>query len=551
VNQSGRAAEDPDLGAMTANGATTSHAAVAVDEPSATKTTHRIPDVASWPPARRNLWLLVAVAVCFAVFELLIIGLRYEYTSDEAIYLSQLNPLVPNYDWAAWRAWGMPVLGAPVAVTDAPLSIVRLYFVLLSSGGLFLAFRPWLGLSKRPLVPIAAAVFASTAVAVYNGSLALPNFYSALAAIAATGYFMACRRGVDGYRRSVVGLAAAVALAALVRPSDSLWLVAPLGLVWLALYVWRRRAIVVAIVVGQIIGWAPWVIESFARFGGPLSRLRLSAASLGGTHVYPDLSLVRVYVRLWSSGDVAAVSLNVPPKLRGGAATIATHHLSAISVVATIWWAAAAGAIILAILGVVLARWDTEGIGRLVLIPLLVGLSVGFPYLFMMRYAQLRFLLPAVGLLALPIAYGVLQLGSLRIPPLRALGPTLAVALVLALIGIQMANAPQYSSPVSRSNAFYSSIVQQLRDEGISGPCAVGGDGSFSVAYQVGCHSLNAIRPASVEPASVTSARSRGESVAIVLKTAPRAGTFLDQWRSILVQIPGSTKHGHVYLAPK
>jgi hypothetical protein len=307
----------------------------------------------------------------------------------------------------------------------------------------------------------------------------------------------------------------------------------------------------VAIVVGQIVGWAPWVIESFARFNGPLSRLRLSAASLGGTHVYPDLSLVRVYVRLWSSGDEAAVSLDVPRKLRGGAVTIATHHLSAISVVATIWWIAATAAIILAILGAVLARWDKEGIGRLVLIPLLVGLSVGFPYLFMMRYAQLRFLLPAVGLIALPVAYGVLQLGSLRIPPLRALGPTVAVALLLALVGIQMAKAPQYDTAASRAYAFDSSIVQQLRDEGVSHPCAVGGDASFAVAYQAGCESLHTIRLASVEPASVTSARSRGDSVAIVMKTAPPAGTFLDQWRSIVVHIPGSTKYGHIYLAPR
>jgi len=59
------------------------------------------------------------------------------------------------------------------------------------------------------------------------------------------------------------------------------------------------------------------------------------------------------------------------------------------------------------------------------------------------------------------------------------------------------------------------------------------------------------IHPAGVEPASVTSGLSRGESVAIVLKTAPRAGTFRDQWRSIVVHIPGSTKSGHVYLAPK
>jgi hypothetical protein len=545
----------------------TTSTAVAIDEPPTATPSGRMAGFASWPPARRNLWLLVGVAVCFAILELVIIGLRYEYTTDEAIYLSQLNPHIPSYGWAAWRAWGMPVLAAPVAAADASLSVVRLYFVILAAAGIFLAFRPWLALSKRPLAPIAAAVFAGTSVVIYNGSLALPNLYSALGAIAATGYFMACRRGADNYRRSVIGLTVAVAFAALVRPSDSLWLVLPLGLIWLALSAWRRLATVVAIVVGQIVGWAPWVIESFFRFGGPFSRLHLSAASLGGTHVYPDLALVRVYTRLWSSGDAQPVSLNVPVKLRGGAATLATVHLQPISVLATVWWIAIACAVVLAIFGAVLARRGTDDIGRLILVPVFVGLCVGFPYLFMMRYAQLRFLLPAVGLLSLPIAYGVLRLAMLRphalgahsvgassprAPWLRALGPGLAVALLLLLVVIQVDTAGQYSSRVSASHRYYSAVVDRLRQVGVSGPCAVGGDGSFTIAYQAGCDSLNSIsHPTSVEPPKIAAAVDQGKTVAIVLKTAPKTGTFLDQWRLVTVTFPGQTGTGHIYLAPK
>lgn len=511
-----------------------------------------VPDIASWAPARRNTWLLAGVAVCFGLYELVAIGLRYPYTTDEAIYLSQLNPQVPDYGWAAWRAWGMPVVAAPVALTDAPLTIVRLYFVFLASAGVFLAFRPWLAVSRRPVAPIAAALFASTSTAVYNGSLALPNYYSALGAIAATGYFMACRRGTDDYRRSLTGLTVAVAFAALVRPSDSLWLVLPLVLAWLGLPAWRRPAIGGAMVVGQVVGWAPWLVESFFRFGGPFTRLDLSSASLGGTHLYPDLAMVRLYVRLWSTGNPMAVSLNVPPEYRGGSATLATVHLAPIGAVAVVWWIAVACLAAVGVLGAaVLSSRSEENSRSLVLIPLVVGVSVAFPYLFMMRYGQLRFLLPAVGLLAFPIAMGLLRLGALRRHPLRVLGPGLAVALALGLVVVQMTTARPYRHSVAISDASFSSVIRTLRDVGVSGPCAIVGDGPMNVSYQTGCAHLGRLgQPGIEEPATVASARARGETVAIVLRVAPPAGTFMDRWRPVNADVPGQRRSWFVYLAP-
>jgi len=512
------------------------------------------PDVASWSSERRNLWLLAAVAVCFGLYVLLRMGLRYPYTTDEAIYLSQVNPQVPDYGWVAWRAWGPALLAGPVAVFDAPLEIIRLYFVILGSLGLFLAFRPWLASAVAPLAPVAAALFGSTAVAVFNGSLALPNYYSSLAAIATTGYFVACRRGADNYRRNLVGLAVSVAFAALVRPSDSLWLVLPLGLAWLGLAAWRRIATFGAIAVGQIVGWAPWIIESLFRFGGPFERLHLSSGSLGGTHLYLDFAMVRLYVRLWSTGNPAAVALNVPQEFRGGSATLAEVRIAPITTVAVLWWIALACVLVAGVLGAVLLfRRSAEDRRPVVLIPLVVGLSVAFPYLFMMRYGQLRFLLPAIGLLALPVAAGLLQLGRLRVSPLRALGPGLAVAVALGLIGVQVAAAGTYRTSVSNSDALYSSLIDQLRKSGVSGSCGIAGDGSYNVAYQTRCNHLGRInRAASVEPESLASARGRGESVAVALRRAPQPGSFLDQWRLITVEhrTPGRPPAWFVYLPP-
>ncbi|GAA3752831.1 hypothetical protein GCM10022225_41840 [Plantactinospora mayteni] len=507
--------------------------------------------IASWTPDRRNHWLLVGVAVCFAVYVLVAVGLRYPYTTDEAIYFSQLNPEVPNYGWAAWRAWGMAILAGPVALIDAPLTGARLYLVILSSVGLFLAFRPWLAVSRQPLAPIAAALFGGTSVAAYNGSLALPNFYSALAAIAATGYFMACRRGADNYRRSLIGLAAAVAIAALVRPSDSLWLVMPLFLAWLGLVAWRRRAVFGALVLGQVVGWAPWIIESIFRFGGPFNRLDLSSASLGGTHLYPDLGMVRLYVRLWNTGNPRPLSLNVPVEFRGGAQTLATVQLAPGGTLAVIWWIALVCAIVAGVLGAIAARRSNAGGIPVVLMPLVVGLSVAFPYLFMMRYGQLRFLLPAIGLLAVPVAAGVIQVGMVRRPSLRVLAPGLAAVLVLALVGVQMVATRPYRTSVATADAAFSALIRLLGQADVSGPCAMAGDGSFNVAYQVGCDHIGRInRPGAEEPAPVAAARGRGETVVIALRDAPPAGTFMDRWRLVTADIPGQRGSWFVYLPP-
>lgn len=502
----------------------------------------------SWTPARRNVWLLAAVAVAFGLFVLAAIGLHYPYTTDEAIYLSQFNPDVPTYGWAAWRAWGMPVLGAPVAVLDAPLEVVRLYFVILASAGLFLAFRPWLRVSARPLAPVAAALFGSTAVVVFNGSLALPNLYSALAAVAATGYFVASRRSAENRRGSLFGLAAAVALAALVRPSDSLWLVLPLGLTWLALRDWRRPGIFVAVAAGQVIGWAPWIIESLYLFGGPFERLHLSSAMLGGTHLYPDLNMAELYVKLWSSGSMGAVALDVPVPLRGGAATVATVHLPGLGYFDLLWWLAVAFVFATGVYGAVRARRAGEGAAPF-LMPLVVGVCLSFPYLFMMRYGQLRFVLPAIGLLMLPVAYGVLQVGLLRLPRARLLAPALAVALAVGLAGVQMITATKNRAGLASSDAAYTAVIERLRELGVTERCAVAGDGRFNVAYQLGCAALGS-KPGSAEPAAITAARGEGQVIAVILRKSPEPGTFLDGWRPFDAPIAGQSGIWSIFLSP-
>jgi hypothetical protein len=76
--------------------------------------------------------------------------------------------------------------------------------------------------------------------------------------------------------------AAAAGFVALVRPTDSVLVMAPLFA--LALVVTRLRSLEVlgAVAIGELVCWLPWVIEGDLRFGGSVVRLRAAATS--GTH---------------------------------------------------------------------------------------------------------------------------------------------------------------------------------------------------------------------------------------------------------------------------
>jgi len=499
--------------------------------------------LAALPAPRRNRWLLAGVAVMFGVLQLVEVGFGYEYGTDEAVYLSQVNPAVPDYVWSAWRAWGMPLLATPVSVTDAPLTTVRIYFIGLSCLGLYLAFLPWLRLSRRPVAPIAAALFGGTKVSLYYGSLVLPNYYSALGAIAATGFFLAYGRDAARPRAAVVGLAGAVAFAALIRPSDGLWLVLPLVVTSLAVRTWRRGPVLGALVVGEVLGWAPWLIESLFRFHGPLERMRAATEAVGGTGVQLNLAVLKLYLRLWSANHLSATSPDDASNTSGAAVRIPSVSLPAIEPSAVIWWLAAVVLLVVGVVATVRAHRSADS-----LVPLFVAAGVAFPYLFMLDYAQLRFLLPAGGLIAVVMAYGLVAVGTARWVP-RAPAVAAAAVLLLGLVGIQAVQAKRTLADPAEANLPYSLTLDRLREAGIGSPCAIAGEGSYTIGYQLGCRALGRLgHSAKTDPAWVADARVRGERIAFVLLADPRTGTFLHKWQRIEV-IAGPTPW-ILYLAP-
>jgi hypothetical protein len=200
----------------------------------------------------------------------------------------------------------------------------------------------------------------------------------------------------------VAVLAVAFAAASLIRPTDALAAAGPLLVAPLVVRVWRRLWPLAAIVAGLAIGWAAWIVEAFARFDG-LERLRLIAHATGSglANALPEnLHALDGPVLLCRPADSCA---GIDPYAA--------------------WWLLLP---ILAVVGLLAAvRARCLAAGGLATASALTAAGL---YLFYIDYAAPRFLLPAYGLLAIPVAGALVWLTGRR----HAAGRALVYAAVAA-----------------------------------------------------------------------------------------------------------------------
>ena len=177
----------------------------------------------------------------------------------------------------------------------------------------------------------------------------------------------------------LAGVALCVAIAALVRPGDALYLAAALGIAVIVVRQWRRWRLLAAVVIGFVAGAADWVIEGYIRFGSALNRLHEAGAEQGG---------FGFHLAFWD--ELRAV--NGPTLCRPCTVGFRYPELS-------LWWLA------LPVL-VVLGAYAAHRAGRLAssVLATACGLSLAFQYLFLINYAAPRFLLPAYALAAIGVS---------------------------------------------------------------------------------------------------------------------------------------------------
>ncbi|MBO2452174.1 hypothetical protein J4573_34150 [Actinomadura barringtoniae] len=456
------------------------------------------------------------MAVAYTVAQLLVTPPHSYLGPDESLYYGQASPSVPGGYMGAPRAWGVPILALPAAMLNGSMLALRLYLSTLSGLGVFLAFLTWLKVHPSFSVPLAALLFCSLWPSLFYGSELMPNLPSALCAVAAVGLFLQAARASRAWG-PMAGIAVAFASMSLIRPTEALPVAGTLTLAALLWKPWRRPAPLGAIAVGLAVGWIPWTIEAYLRFGGLTARLgQNSLINDVGWHfaVVRHLEAFGTSTLLCDSGMPNCGEVTLP---------------------ATLVWLAIP---FLTGLGV----WAVRGTAHLsqAVLAVSVGIAAAAPYLFYSELANPRFLLGAYAMLALVAAEGIRWMAT------RHRATRLVAFAVIALFSIEQfstAQADGHNAGWGRTQ--YVRIAHRLTVMGIRRPCLIYGYGNWQVAVAAGCDSfgdrlLRRVNPGSEQTRQFLSGKARAGVHVVVLSTSAADRHAPPGWtRYQIMQCPG------------
>ncbi|MFI7133548.1 hypothetical protein ACIBQ1_48285 [Nonomuraea sp. NPDC050153] len=462
----------------------------------------------SW--LRADPWraLLVLVAACYGVAQLIVVTPGMGLGWDEVVYVSQVDPRVPATEFIAPRARGITLIVGPLVAITSSTEALRVYLCLLSALALYASFGTWRRVCPGPVVPLAALLFASLWLSLFYGGQVMPNLWVAFGAVAATGCLLRCLRPGGGWGPAA-GLGASVAAVAVLRPPDSVWLALALALAAVLARRWRAG---LAVNAGLAAGWADWIVEAYVRFDGPAARWHAAgAANETGLHF---------------SLPEHARALNGPLLCRPPA------HCGPVSLSWLLWWSAIP---LLALLGLYAAHRR----GRLAecALPAAAGLLMAVPYAFLVGYAAPRFLLPTYALLAFPLAHGAVFLLDGRRGPARRAGWGLVAAGVLAQFTLQGITLEKIAGWRLSKREADAEVARALR---VQPPCLVYGEHAAMIAYRTGCEAHAVLRwPQEAQPpGAVRGALAAGKHVVAVNRGHPTPAPFLRSW--VRARLPGA-----------
>ncbi|WP_254792812.1 hypothetical protein [Streptomyces sp. CC77] len=444
-----------------------------------------------------------AVAAAFVLAQLTLVAPGLGLGWDETVYVSQVGRQGPAAFLSAPRARGVSFLAAPVAALTTSVAALRVWLALLSGLGLFLALRTWLPLLPPRVLALAGALFATLWTVLYYGPQVMPNLWVAYGAFAAVGFFLRAARA-PGEPRPLLGLGAAVAFVALMRPPDAVPLVLVLAAASLLVPAWRRPVLWGVLAAGAAAGGAEWVIEAYVRYGGLAARLDRASEIQGELGLYVAVddhvralagrTLCRPCDVPWRNPVTGLWFLVLPLCVAGGvrAAAGTPHRTPAVLATAA-------------------------------------GCALALPYLFTVDYAAPRFLFPAYVLLAVPVALLLLRVADARTRRRRALLGVCALAL-LAHLAIQYKVLDSVTRRVRTDTVTLTRIAEQLHARGVRPPCVVSGEDAVRIAYRAGCASRQpGGHDASITPAALARLGER-RPVAVLLSGGRPAPEFARGW---------------------
>ncbi|MDX6312573.1 MAG: hypothetical protein QOF44_2037 [Streptomyces sp.] len=455
----------------------------------------------------RALPWLAGVSVAYVLVQLALVVPGTGLGWDETVYTSQVSGSVPAAFFSAPRARGITFLAAPVAELTRSTLALRVWMALLSGAGLFVALWVWRKLLPVRVLVLAGGLFAGLWITLYYGPQVMPNLWDAYGVLLAVGCFLRAARD-RGDRTALVGLAAGVAVAGLMRPPDAVWLAMPLVGAALLVREWRRPALVAVVAVGLVLGCGEWVVEAFVRYGGLAERLRLGSDIQGGMgrHFAVDDQIRAL------DGRALCRPCDIPWRHR----------------ITSVWFFALP---VPAVAGAVAAR--RAGRRATALLPLVVAAFLAVPYLFLIDYAAPRFLLPAYALLALPVADCLWWVVTGPGGRLRLVAATLVAVALCGHLAVQFSVLTRTVHDNRLQRAVNDSIADRLRQAGVRPPCMITGDSSVLIAFYSGCASREmGGADASITPDGVR-AMAGHKPVAVLVKKGRQPPAFAREWRVV------------------
>lgn len=474
---------------------------------------------------------LIAVAVLYGVA----VVLRTSQTTmpewDEIVYASQAARDVPPVPMSAPRARGMPWLLAPVTSVTTSILAMRVYLTVLSGIMMYVAFRPWVAVFRgregwQPYVPAAAAgLFATLWITLLYGTMAYPNLWVAFTVIAGVGLYCLAMAGHRRKALVVAGILAAFTAASLFRPVDAAAAAFPLLLAPLVVRSWRRAAPVVAVAAGLAVGWGEWLYEAVERYGGPLQRLRAAA----------DIN---------AGGLTWSLSKHLD-SLSGPHLLCRPPEVCADTPLWSILWVLALPVLVAA--GLVAAR--RSGLFRVDMLATACALSLTAPYLLLFGYAAPRFLLTAYGLVALPVAHGLVRVLRQRTPEARLVATYAVLTLVAAHVLSQQTVLERVNDHLAGITTTLTAKAESLREtDRVHPPCLIVGRNALQYGYLLGCEVVAyAGGPDPVVEERITGALADGYDVAVVLRSGDAVLPVMAGWER--VPLAGVGRHV-AYLSP-
>jgi hypothetical protein len=454
-------------------------------------------------------WLLLAVGTAYFVAQLLLMPLHRPVGWDEAVYLSQVSPRMDALFLEAWHSRGITLLVAPVTALGGSVPDVRLFLMVSSAAAMTLVFKLWI-----PVIGLAASIaaflFSFTWLALFNGSVVMPNLWAALLGV---GLAACVVRRLEGgtltYALLAVGMLGAMAL---VRPTEATVVAGAVGLYVILI---RRSSwrLVLGLGAGLVLGWLPWIIEMSIRFGGFRNALR-AANSQGHLTVVPVTDHVLAYLGFtYGRAKLPAVGLPTAGLL---------------------WWG------LLAFLAAIALRRRVGAPARgVALLGIATTLVLAVEYILLVSFIASRFLLPAYAFAAIPAAIGLRSLLRDGLPA-RILGILVVVAMVPWAVW-QGQVAVRVEARESRGGGRFAAAGLLLRDLAGGRPCSFVSPGAYpQIHLASGCDGAQLTfppRPTRAQWAAV----GRGEEVFMILPSEAQAGSRLAPLSPIRFKAPKRT----------